>query len=396
VWRPRSAGLILAGSLLLAACGGAGLGAGDSEDGGGAGGTGSDASAFSVAQVESTPQEDVPSALDDRENDDFPEPLLEPSLIVSGGPPPDGIPAIDEPTFLEVGDVDFLADEEPVLVLDVGGETRAYPVQIMTWHELVNDTIGEVPVTVSYCPLCNSAVAYDRRLGDRVLDFGTSGSLYQSSMVMYDRQTETLWTHFDGEAVVGWLAGEQLDLIPMATVAWADFREAHPDGIVLSRDTGFSRSYGQNPYVGYEESESPIAGFITTDIDDREAAKARVIGVRDGDESVAIRQADLNGRSLTAWLLPGTASALDGSSVADGQDVGATGVFVAVSADGRPLTFSLEGERVVDAETGSTWNVFGEAVDGPLVGQRLEPVEHLDTFWFAWATFQPETEVLDP
>ena len=115
----------------------------------------------------------------------------------------------------------------------------------MTWHELVNDTVGGVPVTISYCPLCNSSVAYDRNAAGRVLDFGTSGMLYQSSMVMYDRQTQSLWTHFDGLAVIGELIGTQLDFWPMAVVSWAAWRDAHPDGLILTRETGHHRNYGR-------------------------------------------------------------------------------------------------------------------------------------------------------
>ena len=137
----------------------------------------------------------------------FPPPLVDVSRIRSGGPPPDGIPPIEDPKFDIASGVDWLEETEPVLFVEVDGDARAYPLQVMTWHEIVNDTFGEIPVTVSYCPLCNSALAYDRRLEGRVLDFGTSGRLFNSSLVMYDRQTESLWTHFDGRAVVGALTG---------------------------------------------------------------------------------------------------------------------------------------------------------------------------------------------
>ena len=167
----------------------------------------------------SSGRESVPSALADRFWPGFAT-LIPPDQIRSGGPPPDGIPALDEPVFAPTGEIDFLADSEAVLALEINGDARAYPLQIMTWHELVNDTVGGVPVTISYCPLCNSSVAYDRNAAGRVLDFGTSGMLYQSSLVMYDRQTQSLWTHFDGLAVIGELIGTQLDFWPMAIVSW--------------------------------------------------------------------------------------------------------------------------------------------------------------------------------
>jgi hypothetical protein len=354
------------------------------------------------ARIESTPSEDVPSALDDMRDPSFDEPLVDVSEIRSGGPPPDGIPAVDEPRFETVGSVDWLRDTEPVLALEIGGEARAYPLQIMTWHELVNDAFGDVPVTVSYCPLCNSALAYDRRAGDRILDFGTSGRLYNSSMVMYDRQTESLWTHFDATAVVGFLLGEQLTTYPVSTVSWAQFRSAFPDGLVLSRDTGHSRRYGTNPYVGYDDvNTSPF--LYDGPVDGRLPAKARVLVVRGDGPAVAIRQEALleervlefeaHGRDLVALLIPGTASALEAGSVSGGRDVGATGVFVP-SIDGHRVDLEPTEGGFVDSVTGSSFDIFGSALDGPLAGARLEPVEHLDTFWFAIGAFDPETVVL--
>ena len=162
---------------------------------------------------------DIESALrGDRTHPSFPDALIPLDRIRSGGPPPDGIPPIDQPEFLAIGEVDWLEDNEPVIVLDIDGDARAYPIQILMWHEIVNDEVGGAPVTVAYCPLCNSALAYDRRLGDLMLDFGTSGELYNSSLVMYDRQTESLWTPFDAKAVVGYLTGHELTTYSIETV----------------------------------------------------------------------------------------------------------------------------------------------------------------------------------
>jgi hypothetical protein len=332
-----------------------------------------------------------------------PEPTVEFDEIRSGGPPPDGIPPVDEPRFLRVADVDFLADNEPVLALEIDGDARAYPVQIMTWHEIANDTVGGVPVAVSYCPLCNSAVAYDRRLGDRVLDFGTSGLLYNSALVMYDRQTETLWSHFTGEGIIGELTGTDLDVFPLATVSWQTFRDANPDGVVLSRETGFTRDYGRNPYPGYDDVDG-VPFLFEGEVDGRYTALTRIVGIEDGDAAVGIPLADLqesevvagaiDGRPLVAFWAAGTSSALENSTIADGVDVGSTGVFVP-EIDGTALTFSAQGDGTfTDAETGSTWNLLGEAVGGELAGARLDAYVHVDTFWFAWSTFRPDTELI--
>jgi hypothetical protein len=396
--RARLLASIVGLGLLAAAC------SGDDGDtsSGAASADRSESTGTTVDQVAAGPHEDVPSALDDPHDESFPDPLVDPGDLRSGGPPPDGIPAIDEPKFLPADQVDFLEDVEPVMALQIGDDARAYPMQIMTWHEIVNDTVDAVPVAATYCPLCNSAIAYDRRLGDRVLDFGTSGMLYNSALVMYDRQTESLWSHFTAQAIVGHLAGQELDVYPVAIVSWADWREAHPDGLVLSRDTGHERDYGRNPYPGYDDIDSP-AFLFEGEVDDSLAAKERVIGIEHDGDALAVGLDELADRGvlevevgdteLVVWLAPGTASALDAPSLAAGRDVGASGVFIPVT-DGQTLSFQRSDRGFVDDQTGSRWNVLGQAVEGPLAGTALEPIVHVDTFWFAWKSFLPETRTV--
>lgn len=354
--------------------------------------------------------EPVQSALNaGPDNPSFPPPLVDPLDIVSGGPPPDGIPPIDNPIFITQAEAEsFISgSDEAVVVVEIKGEAKAYPISILIWHEIVNDEIGGVPVTVTYCPLCNSALAFDRRLGDRVLDFGTSGRLYQSALVMYDRQTESLWAHFTGQGIVGHFAGAQLDLIPAQTLSIGQYAELHPDGLVLSTDTGYSRNYGTNPYVGYDnETSEPISGFISQPIDERLASKRRVVGVVDEAGPIAITLStlsepgvlhiDTEGRNLVLFHRSGLASSLDENLVAEGDDVGQTGVFLPEGPDGEALTFSVGGEGIwTDAETGSSWSINGLATDGPLAGERLAAVPHVDTFWFAWATYRPGTVLVE-
>ena len=343
------------------------------------------------------------------DNPAFPPPIVDPFDIVSGGPPPDGIPPIDDPIFVTQEEAEsFIADvDEAVVVVEVNGEAKAYPISILIWHEIVNDEIGGVPVTVTYCPLCNSALAFDRRLGDRVLDFGTSGSLYQSALVMYDRQTESLWAHFTGQGLVGHFAGAQLDLIPAQTLSIAQYAELHPDGLVLSTDTGWARNYGTNPYVGYDNEETePIGGFISQPIDERLRSKRRVVGVVDEAGPIAITLStlsetgvlavDQDGRNLVLFHQSGLSSSLDDQAISNGADIGQTGVFIPVGPDGEALTFSTTGDgEWTDAETGSVWSINGLATDGPLAGERLTAVPHVDTFWFAWATYRPGTLLVE-
>ncbi len=348
-----------------------------------------------------------PSALDDPLSSEFPQPLIDPRDLVSGGPPPDGIPSIDRPVFLDVADnLDLLPANEPVIALEINGDARAYPVRVMVWHEIVNDTVGGVPVAVTYCPLCNSAATYDRRVDGAETTFGTSGLLYASALVMYDRATESLWTHFDGTGVIGVLTGEVLDAYSSPLLAWDDFRSAYPTGQVLDwTRTGFTRDYGRNPYVGYDDPGRTPDLFRGT-VDGRAAAMRRVVGVTVAGESVAYSldaisagqgtatPVTVGGEDLTIFWKAGQANALDGETISGGRDVGSIGVFVS-SVDGMALTFTHDGETFLDAETGSLWSITGEALAGPLKGRILERVQHLDTFWFAWATYRPDTSLIE-
>jgi hypothetical protein len=347
-------------------------------------------------------REDVPSALDNPADPAFPDPLVDLDNLLSGGPPPDGIPALDDPKFQSADEVDWLADGEPLLSLTVGEETRGYPLQVMTWHEIVNDTVGGKPVAVTYCPLCNSGVAFEREVEGRLLDFGTSGMLYADNLVMYDRQTESLWPQLTGQASVGALTGTQLEAVPMGVVGWEQFRTAHPEALVLTRDTGFERPYGRNPYFLYDLPSSDTLFPLPGEPDDRLLLKERVIGIAVADDALAVVRATVaghgvlqvrvGGRDVVLLHQPGQASALDTERISDGKDIGTVGVFQPRIGQ-RTLTLSRRGGAFVDAETGSRWNILGEATAGPLRGQRLPAQTHLDTFWFAWVAFQPETRI---
>ncbi len=325
------------------------------------------------------------------------------SELLSGGPPRDGIPSIDQPVFINQQDAsEWLAANEPVVVLELNGEARAYPLQILTWHEVVNDTVGGEPVIVTFCPLCNSAVAFGRTLPDgTVAEFGVSGLLRNSDLVMYDRVTESLWQQLTGEGIVGELAGEQLTFLPAAIVSFADFRGAHPAGVVLSQETGYSRSYGRNPYAGYDNmGQSPF--LFDGELDGRLLPMERVVALSLNGIDVAypygvlseagVIQDRLDGREVVVFYQFGTSSALGDAVIAQGADVGAAAVYDP-ELDGRRLTFSRQDGEFVDQETGSTWNLLGEATAGPSAGVQLSPVVHGNHFWFAWAAFKPETVI---
>jgi hypothetical protein len=295
---------------------------------------------------------------------DFSKQLVPLEEFQSGGPPKDGIPAIDAPRYSRASEVDFLEDREPVIELTVDGESRAYPLQILTWHEIVNTQFGNVPVAVTFCPLCNTAIAFDRRVDGEVLDFGTTGKLRDSDLVMYDRQTESWWQQFGGEALVGEHAGTELRQLPARIVSWREFRNTHPSGLVLNRDTGFVRDYGTNPYAGYDDVASPPIFSARNADDDRLPPKERVVYVEVGKQAFAVPFPALvakrtievetdEGQLLVKWR-PGVASALDSGAIAEGRDVGSASALL---------------ER--------------------------EPVPFSEPFWFAVAAFRPDIEIVD-
>ena len=324
------------------------------------------------------------------------------SEIMSGGVPRDGIPPVDDPRFTTPENAgEWVADNEPVIAFELNGDARAYPLQVMTWHEIVNDVVGGVPVAVTFCPLCNSAIVFDRRLGGVTYDFGTSGMLRRSDLIMWDRQTESWWQQFTGEGIVGELAGSSLKFLPATIHSFADFASANPEGKVLSRDTGFSRDYGRNPYAGYDRADnSPF--LFRGDLDGRLLPMERVVTVTIDDADVAfpfsfleqerVVSYTVNGQDMVVFFKAGTASALDQGSISGSRDVGAAGVFDS-RVEGRRLTFRADGDAFVDQQTGSVWNVLGRALDGPLTGAALTPLVHGDHFWFAWAAFKPDTAI---
>jgi len=335
---------------------------------------------------------------------DFSRRTVEWDSILSGGPPKDGIPAVDNPEFesIAAGD-EWLEEVDPVILYSHGDVSRAYPLSILIWHEIVNDEVDGQPVSITFCPLCNASIAFDRNFDGQVLDFGTTGRLRNSDLIMYDRQTETWWQQFTGEGIVGKYAGEQLRFLTSQVLSWKDFKEAYPDGEVLARPN-MPRNYGYNPYVGYDSTSRPFLFRGTPDA--RLAPAERVLGLTTDIDAIAypftvleeagVVHDSFGGLELAIFHKAGLASALDSSLISQGRDIGTVAVYDRQVGD-QLLTFSPnEDGSFSDAETGSTWDILGEAVAGPLAGEKLTPILHFDHFWFAWAAFFPETELYSP
>ena len=233
-----------------------------------------------------------------------------------------------------------------------------------------------------------------------MLDFGTSGNLRHSNLIMYDRQTHSWWQEMGGQAIVGDLTGQKLEQLYLGIVSWSEFKASFPDGKVLSRDTGYSRPYGSNPYSGYDQRDPFL---FDGPADRRLGLMERVVGVTIGAESIAVPFAalqeekvvsyTLNGQDMVVFFKEGTASAIDASYIPNSRDVGATGVFDP-NLDGQRLTFTGDGSQITDAQTGSVWDLLGRATSGSLEGKQLKAIPHSGSqLWFSWAVFRPNTTV---
>ncbi len=267
--------------------------------------------------------------------------------ILSGGPGRDGIPAILQPEFDRASDATWLAPSDRVLSIEIDSDARAYPIRILNWHEIVNDAVGGVPVVISFCPLCGTGMAFDRRVGDRTLTFGVSGLLYNSDVLMYDRETESLWSQIMMKAVSGRMRGKVLRLLPLDQTTFADFKARHPSGKVLSTRTGHVRDYARSPYSDY--AYSPLIYFPISHRDERLSTKEPVAGIVVGDRARAypIRQLKWASRRF--------------------QDrVGDTVIMI---------------EYNPEADLMSARDSSGN------------PIPVVRAFWFAWAAFHPETEI---
>lgn len=319
--------------------------------------------------------------------------------LVSGGPDKDGIPSIDNPSFISQEQAsDWLEPNEPVIALKVNGEARAYPIQILIWHEIANDIIGGVPVAVNFCPLCYSAIVFDRRIEDETHEFGVSGLLRHSDMIMYDRKTESLWQQFSGEALAGDHTGNTLSIISSQLISFSQSRQSYPKADVMSRETGHKRNYGENLYAGYDDVNNIPFLLDEDELTDKLPPMERVIGVRIRNSIKAYPYAktleqhviydEIDGEPIVIFHIKG----MDNRQISASSDDGATGVFVP-EIDGKELEFEWNDDNIKVKQTGSTWNISRKAVSDSLEGKQLRKKTFGDYFAFAWMVFYPDTEI---
>ena len=309
--------------------------------------------------------------------------------IRGGGPPKDGIPSIDEPIFAS-SDAEFVSDSDTVIGLEINGEAKAYPLFIMVWHEIVNDEVGGVPVAVTYCPLCYTNQVFKRVIDDQTVEFGTSGKLYNSNLLMYDRLTDSYWSQALGTAVKGELTGQTLEIIPFDVITWGDWKILHPDSVVLTTQTGHTRAYGADPYGNYYTDNRIM--FPIENTDDRMHPKEIILGFHIDEIYKAYKQFELQNNIIINDQIGNTpillASFFNGNARAFDRTV-----------DGQVLDFELfldpesNQAKIMDTQTGSLWNYHGVATSGELEGKTLERLAFSPGFWFEWYAFHPETLV---
>jgi hypothetical protein len=308
--------------------------------------------------------------------------------IVSGGPPPDGIPSIDDPKFISVQKANGrLEDSELILGLNINGDIRAYPLQILVWHEIVNDKIGGVPVAVTYCPLCFTNQVFNRTLENgQILEFGTSGKLYNSNLVMYDRTTNSLWSQAMSQGIVGKLAGIKLERIPFDVAYWKEWKQLFPDSKVLSTDTGSTRPYGADPYGDYYTNGDVL--FPVLNRDDRLGLKEIVVGFENNGQYKAYKLQEIENKKVINDQMKGKPIVLLSlhpfmvrayNPVVDGQTL--------------EFSYSTKDQNFIDKQTSSLWNFEGKAISGQMKGKQLTRLPFDEGFWFEWVAFHPKTEL---
>lgn len=333
---------------------------------------------------------------------DFTKHSVDFSEFMGGGPQRDGITAIDNPLFENISQAkEWLNFENPVIAVEINGIAKAYPLEILIWHEIINDKIGSTPISITFCPLCYSSSVFERIVDGKETTFGTSGLLRNSNLVMYDRLTESLWQEFIGEAIVGKMTGTKLKIFPSQIISFEQFYNSYPNGTVLSTETGFNRSYGQNPYVGYDNINSkpflyrgktdnrllPNEKIISVEINGKYKAYPYKITVKR-----SVINDDFNGQPILIIHIVGAVSALDARNIKKSVNAGSTGAFSRI-VDGKTLTFRYKNLKVIDDQTNSIWDITGKAIGGKLKGKQLKKLVHGDYFSFAWFVFRPETKL---
>lgn len=325
--------------------------------------------------------------------------------------PKGSFPTLDTPKFVKKPKgIEMFFAKEPVIVVEINGAAKAYSLNILTMHEIANDVLEGIPILVTYCPLCNSGIVYNRNVKfkgvNEILEFEASGMLRNSDMVMLDRKTETLWQQLQGKAIVGTYNETYLNIIPSIIISVEEFFTRYPKGEILSKNTGFKSSekkYGYNPYKKYDEKKNPIQYFFSSKkVDKRLPALERIVDIENNGDykiysfSSVAKKGVINDTFKTSEVVlfykSGTISILDENDISTSKDVGSVTVFNAV-IDKQHLIFKKKKGVFIDTKTKSKWDITGHCFSGKLKGKQLEIKPHSNHFAFAWLAFNPKSEI---
>tara|TARA_B100000029_G_scaffold21470_1_gene21701 strand:- start:14639 stop:15943 length:1305 start_codon:yes stop_codon:yes gene_type:complete len=360
-----------------------------------------------VSQLEETPV--IPVGTSEWRRTNFRKFLADLDIeeISSGSVGRDGIPPIYNPLFIsiqEAEEIEWLTGDHPVAIVEMDGNVKAYPLGILTFHEVVNDTIGDTPVVLTYCPLCYTAIGFIREVNGTVLNFGTTGNLRRSNLIMWDDVTESWWQQITGQAIIGDLAGESLDTVSVNISSFDEYKRSYPKGLVLSPDStnyDMDEIYGKNPYVRYDAPNTQPFMFKQY-IDKRLDPVERVLGININEDFLAIpftsleeslvRELEHKGEEMVVFYNDRTLSALDKELIVESRIAGSASVFFPY-INGEKIYFYNDNGVITDKGTNSKWSQLGQAYEGPLMGETLDTIEATNILWFAWASFHPETGI---
>jgi hypothetical protein len=335
---------------------------------------------------------------------------LDPREFFAAGSGKNGIQPVYQPQFVSIQEAqtwEWMTPTHPVVVLELNGDPRAYPIGIVNAHEVVNDVVGGEPVLVTYSPLTYSSVGFKRTVEGAVLTFGATGVLRNSNLVLWDDRTESWWQQATGQALIGDMAGAALELVPVFVTSMAEFAQTYPEGKVLSQqsvDPYYLQLYGKTPYLGYDAPNNPPFAFYG-ELDPRMNPVERVIGLQTGDTAIAfpfsvlrtqrIVHTSVGRQPVVVFWEAGTLSALDKEEIPTSRDVGSAAAFDP-TVNGQALTFTFQDGVFRDEQTGSTWSLLGKALSGPLAGTQLTALDAENGMWFYWAAFHPDTDIYRP
>jgi hypothetical protein len=331
--------------------------------------------------------------------------------ILSGSVGRDGIPPIYNPTFISIQgseQIEWLTDNHPVAVIEIDGEAKAYPLGILTFHEVVNDTISGKPIVLTYCPLCYTAIGFEREIDGNVLNFGTTGNLRRSNLIMWDDLTESWWQQITGEAIIGDLAGASLETINVNISSLSEFKRTYPSGVILSPNStniglryDMDEIYGKNPYIKYDAPNTQPFMF-TKSVDKRLGPVERVLGIKINEfylaipftslENAIVKELEHAGKQIVIFYNDKTLSALDKELIIESRVAGSASAF-SPYINGERIYFYNDNGVIRDIATNSKWSQLGQAYEGILAGEKLDTLEAINILWFAWASFHPSTEI---